>query len=61
VFGETIRAFRTAAMDMFDAAGQANQLRELIAVALVKARQDVFGQLSRGSCAPVLFRVLWLQ
>ena len=53
VFGETVGAFGAAAMDLLDPAGQANQLRELIAMPLMKARQDVFDQLASGLGAPV--------
>jgi hypothetical protein len=42
-------------MHLLDPTGQANQLGELVAIALVKTRQDVLNQLAGRHGTPVLF------
>ena len=51
--GQAARAVRLVAVDLLDAAGQADELRQLLAVALMEAFQNVFDQRRRRRLAPV--------
>ena len=53
VIGQTGRAIRTVAVHLFDPARQTDQFRQLFAMAVVEAEQDVFDQRCRRHRAPV--------
>ena len=53
VVGQAQRALGAVAVHVLDAAGQADQLGQLLAVAGVVARQDVIDQVGRGGFGPV--------